>query len=169
MKPHLEEWYDTSNYPKDHPLYSTARKKKIGFMKDEMGGRSIQEVVALSAKMYSILKGDGGNEKKAKGVNKGVTKHMLDHEQYRQTNETGFTVRKEMRRITSVNHQLFTECVSKKSLTWLDLKSHVTMENEVIPFGHRRILHFKMAEQILDGLIDELLADLCFDVFNNTQ
>ena len=93
---------------------------------------SIREVIALSAKMYSILKGDGGNEKKAKGVNKGVTKHMLDHEQYRQTNETGFTVRKEMRRITSVNYQLFTECVSKKSLTWLDLKSHVTMENEVI-------------------------------------
>ena len=169
MKPHLEEWYDTSNYPKDHPLYSAERKKKVGFMKDEMGGRPIQEVVALSAKMYSILKGDGGNEKKAKGVNKGVTKHMLDHEQYRRTNETGFTVRKDMRRIRSVKHQLFTECVSKKSLTWLDLKSHVTAENEVIPFGHRNILRFKMAEPVFNNLLDELIADICFDVLNNTQ
>ena len=30
--------YDTSNYPKDHPLYSATNKKVLGKMKDECGG-----------------------------------------------------------------------------------------------------------------------------------
>ena len=37
--------YDTSNYPKDHPLFSGANKKVLGKMKDECGGRPIDEVV----------------------------------------------------------------------------------------------------------------------------
>ena len=35
--------YDTSNYPKDHPLYSTVNKKVIGKFKDETGGLPIIE------------------------------------------------------------------------------------------------------------------------------
>ena len=33
--------YETSNYPKDHPLYSTANKKVLGKMKDECAGTPI--------------------------------------------------------------------------------------------------------------------------------
>lgn len=35
--------YDTSNYPKDHALYSTVNKKVIGKFKDETGGLPIIE------------------------------------------------------------------------------------------------------------------------------
>lgn len=38
--------YDTSNYPPYHPLYSNGRKKKVGVMKDELGGIPIKEFVA---------------------------------------------------------------------------------------------------------------------------
>ena len=31
MRPHLEEWYDTSNYPKDHPLYSNRAQEEGWF------------------------------------------------------------------------------------------------------------------------------------------
>ena len=164
MRPHLEEWYDTSNYPKDHPLYSAERKKKVGFMKDEKGGEPIREVIALSAKMYSILGEDGGNEKKAKGVNKGVTKKMLDHEQYRTTNEGGVPVRKEMRRFRSNKHRLYTECVNKKALSWLDLKSYVTADNDVVPFGHKDIVFYEMAEVVYDGLLKELAREILADL-----
>ena len=60
--------YDTSNYPKDHPLFSTAIKKVLGKMKDECAEAPIAEFVGLSPKMYSILKAEG--VKKAKGVKK---------------------------------------------------------------------------------------------------
>ena len=46
--------YDTSNYPKDHPLYDNRNKKVLGKMKDECGGGVINEVVAVRPKMYSV-------------------------------------------------------------------------------------------------------------------
>ena len=61
--------YDTSNYPKDHPLYDDRNKKALGKMKDERGGGVINEVVAVRPKMYSVEVGDL-NIRKAKGVKK---------------------------------------------------------------------------------------------------
>ena len=46
------EKYDTSNYPKDHSLYSSKFKKEIGKFKDETGGIPITEFVGLRAKLY---------------------------------------------------------------------------------------------------------------------
>ena len=49
-------------------------KKKIGFMKDELGGRIIKEFIGLRPKCYSYLT-DGGNvDKKAKGTKRCVIK-----------------------------------------------------------------------------------------------
>ncbi|MEW8615643.1 MAG: DNA polymerase, partial [Candidatus Thiodiazotropha sp.] len=47
--------YDTSDYPQDHPLYSSANMKVLGKLKDECAGRAIAEYVGLRPKMYSIL------------------------------------------------------------------------------------------------------------------
>ena len=50
-----QSWvYDTSNYPKDHPLYDATNKKVLGKMKDECGGEPIEEVFAVRSKMYSV-------------------------------------------------------------------------------------------------------------------
>ncbi|KAL9966939.1 hypothetical protein ACROYT_G025085, partial [Oculina patagonica] len=47
--------YDTSDYPKDHSLFSTKNKKVLGKMKDECAGKQISECVCLRPKMYSIM------------------------------------------------------------------------------------------------------------------
>ncbi|MEW8491110.1 MAG: DNA polymerase, partial [Candidatus Thiodiazotropha endolucinida] len=57
--------YDTSDYPQDHPLYSSANKKVLGKLKDDCAGRAIAEYVGLRPKMYSILEAGGKNTKKA--------------------------------------------------------------------------------------------------------
>ena len=36
----VPKWFDTSNYPKGHPI-GGANKKVLGMMKDEAGGKSI--------------------------------------------------------------------------------------------------------------------------------
>ena len=61
-----EDWrlYDKNNYPKDYPLFSPINKKVLGKMKDEWGGLTIDEVVAVRPKMYSVLK--AGKKKKYK-------------------------------------------------------------------------------------------------------
>lgn len=43
--------YDTSDYPQDHLLYSTAIKKVLGKLKDECAERAIAEYVGLRPKM----------------------------------------------------------------------------------------------------------------------
>ena len=62
--------YDTSDYPQDHPLYSTTNKKVLGKMKDECAGTQIAETVCLRPKMYSILKADEKKHKKGEGCEK---------------------------------------------------------------------------------------------------
>ena len=61
-----ENFYDTSDYPKEHPLHSTVNKKVLGKMKDECAGTPISEYVGLRSKMYSIMtEGESKN-----GINK---------------------------------------------------------------------------------------------------
>ena len=45
----------TSDFPKDHPMYSLTNKKVLGKMKDKRNGMPITECVCLRPKMYSIL------------------------------------------------------------------------------------------------------------------
>ena len=62
--------YDTSDYPQDHPLYSSANKKVLGKLKDECAGRAIAEYVGLRPKMYSILEAGGKKHQEGEGCKK---------------------------------------------------------------------------------------------------
>ena len=75
--------YNTSDFPKDHPLHSQKNKKVLGKMKDECAGAVISESVCLRSKMYSILLDNEKNIKKAKGTTKSVTKKQITHENYK--------------------------------------------------------------------------------------
>ena len=45
----VNDWFDTSNYPKEHPsgIPTGINKKVPGMFKDEIGGKQITELVAL--------------------------------------------------------------------------------------------------------------------------
>jgi len=65
-----KDLYDTSDYPKEHPLHSNTNKKVLGKMKDKCAGTPIAECVCFSPKMYSIWKADKKNIKKSEGCEK---------------------------------------------------------------------------------------------------
>ena len=71
----IEEKFDTSDFPEDHPsnIPTGKNKKVIGKMKDETGGKIIEELIGLRAKLYSY-KIDLVENKKCKGVKKNVVK-----------------------------------------------------------------------------------------------
>ena len=73
--------YDTSDYPKEHSLYSDVNKKVLGKMKDESAGQPISEFVGLRPKMYSFRVGQS-EKKTAKGIKKAVVKSKLRHQMY---------------------------------------------------------------------------------------
>ena len=78
----VERMYDTSNYTVERPLPMGENKKKIGFMKDELGGRIMKEFIGLRPKCYSYLTDDGNVDKKAKGTKKCVIKKEIIFNNY---------------------------------------------------------------------------------------
>lgn len=68
--------FDTSNYPRDHPLFSEKHKKVVGKMKDETTSYTILGFVGLRPKMYLFIVYDEKKTqvKKAKGISKSVVK-----------------------------------------------------------------------------------------------
>ena len=74
----VKQSFDTSNYETalNRPLPTGKKKKVIGLMKDELGGKIMIEFVVLRAKAYSYLTDDDIAVKKAKGRKKCVLKRM---------------------------------------------------------------------------------------------
>ena len=99
--------YDTSDYPKDHPLYSATNKKVLGKMKDECAGVPIAENVGLRPKMYSILRADEKTIRKAKGVKRAIVKKLLHHEQYKEALFEKKTFRHGMDMLRSEKHHVY--------------------------------------------------------------
>ena len=95
--------YDTSDFPKEHPLWTNANKKVLGKMKDEYAAMPISEDF-MRPKMYSILKADEKNIKKEKGVKKSV---LMWH---------GMNI------LRSEGHEIFGMHVNKVSLSPFDSK-----------------------------------------------
>ena len=67
------------NYDKNdkRPFPIGKNKKVSGLFKDELGGKTITEVVALRPKAYAYLDDDGNDHKKDKGTKKCVIKQKL--------------------------------------------------------------------------------------------
>ncbi|GFR75259.1 hypothetical protein ElyMa_002183000 [Elysia marginata] len=139
--------YDTSDYPKDHPLYNTTNKKVLGKMKDECTGRAIEEYVGLRPKMYSILEAGGHNIKKAKGVRKNVVKKHIRHEQYKEALFSKKTFRHGMDVLRSKKHHIYGEHLNKISLSPFDSKRRIA-ENGVDThaYGYRGVYEHLIAD-----------------------
>lgn len=134
-----DDRFDTSNYPKEHPLYSEKNKKVLGKMKDEMGGMPIREFCGIRAKMYSFLTEDGTERKKAKGVAK-ATLQQIQHEDFKNAifnQEQYFHV---MRMIRSDKHEIHTIEQMKKTLNAMDDKRYILKDGiNTLAYGHFRI------------------------------
>ena len=139
--------YDTSDYPKEHPLYSDANKKVLGKMKDECNGTSIAECVCLRSKMYSILKGNEKNIKKAKGVKKCVVKKQIMHEQYKETLFGKKQLWHGMNIYRSEGHEIYGMYVNKKSLSSFDSKRWIEEDGiHTKAYGYEPAFKFTDAE-----------------------
>ena len=76
-------------------------------MKDEAGGKIIEEFVGLRAKLYSYKMFNGKEEKKCKGIKKSAVKKDISHENYR---DCFFSEKPQMRKmnvIRSHGHEIF--------------------------------------------------------------
>ena len=133
MAQNLDE-YDTSNYPADHPLFSTANKKIIGKFKDELGGQLLTEFIGIRPKMYSYVGEESG--KRAKGVKKSVLQNSITHEDYRSCLFEKKVYTCDMPGLRSRAHTIYGETVHKVALAPLDTKRYILDGISTLAFGH---------------------------------
>ena len=138
----VDEKFDTSGYPKDHPsgIKTGANKKAIGMMKDECSGKQIVEFVGLRAKLYALKMEDLSESKKCKGIKKSVVKSDITFENYKETLfERGRALRK-MNVIRSYKHEIYSEEVNKVALSGDDDK-RIVMADRIwtMAYGHYRL------------------------------
>lgn len=137
----MQEFFDFSNYPSDHPLFSTQKKKIPGFFKDETCGQIISSFVALKAKMYSFLleRSSGGAPeeiKTAKGVHRSILKNDLRFEHYKNCLFESSVLQHEFSNIASKAHTIYTMKQHKISLSSFDDKRYLISLVESVPYGH---------------------------------
>jgi len=132
----LAQYIDTSNYPPSHPLYSTVNKAKLGCFKDETAGQTLEEMILLRPKMYSMkFKDSDASIKRAKGISKHVV-HNMKHDIYREAFEEKKTTHVQMTIIRSKQHTLQTTTFRKRALSaWEDKRCWLS-ENNSLPHGH---------------------------------
>ena len=130
--------YDTSNYPADHPLFSTANKNVIGKFRDESGGRLMTEFVGIRPKMYSYAGEESG--KRAKGVKKSELRKTISHDDYRTCLLEKNVYVRDMPTLRSYKHTIDGETVHKLALAPLDSKRYILEDGiTTLAFGHKDI------------------------------
>ena len=151
--------YDTSDYPKGHPLHSNANKKVLGKMKDECAGTPIAECVRLRPKMCSILKADEKSIKKAKGVKKSVVKKQIKHDKYKETLLGSKQLWHGMNIIRSEGHEIHGMHVNKTSLSPFDSKRWIEDDGiHTNAYGYNSLLEITDAEiAAAEDALSELL------------
>ncbi len=141
------EWFDTSNYEKDHPLFSEKSKKQVRFMKDECGGNQILRFVGLRSKLYAYevdrLRDDNGEwkydvqKKKCKGIRKYIIKKEITIEDYEECLFSRQPQFRTMNAIRSRRHDVGAERMNKTALSADDDKRVVLPDGiHTLAIGH---------------------------------
>jgi hypothetical protein len=138
------DWYDTSNFAPDHPLYSTVNKKVVGKFKSETGSKAPKEFVGLRAKMYSLLVSSDEKPKCAlKGIGRAYVKKHVTHDRFVRALETKVDINPAVfRTFRSTNHTINTLEVKKACLSAWDDKRYILDDGvSSLAYGHRIFLN----------------------------
>ena len=124
----IEHIMDFSNYPPDHPLYSTVNAGRLGWLKDEMKGKmGICAVCGIRSKCYSMKLQSFTDPTKfedknvCKGCPRGTTKNFL-FDEYVQAVKTQKIQRAKFVAIRSKYHEIITVEQEKTAFTSFDDK-----------------------------------------------
>ena len=111
----------------------------MGKFKDVTNGKPIREFVGLGAKCYSLLLSERTDKKVAKGVPRTAIKNRLRHQLYSECLFDSRTIFTSAECIRSDRHKLYTQRVTKLSLSPYDDKRYVLDDGvTTLVYGHYR-------------------------------
>lgn len=123
----VKPYMDFSNFPPEHKLFSLKNKAKLGFFKDELGGKlTISEFVGLRAKCYSLKLIDKKNKVVEKKVCKGLGRIAIDKrlrfEHYKTCLFNFLDRRYDFASIRSTKQNVKTVRINKRAISHFDSK-----------------------------------------------
>ncbi len=135
------KYFDCSDYPTNHPLYSIENKKVPGKFKDEMPGIQIQEFLSICPKVYTIKTSNPVNDvKKAKGVQRNIIKNEVSFLDYYNCLFNEQNLMKHQTTFRSKKHNIHTVKQAKLALKLADSKRVWSTDNLTsLAFGHKDI------------------------------
>ena len=126
----IQEYLDTSDYPKENPLYSDKNKKVIGKFKDELKGKIMTEITFVKSKAYSYLV-DGKEVKKLKGLSRTIVRKKLKYQDFKDSilKEYKKVKYNKMYTLNSEKNKMFIYERNKKSISPFDGKRYICSDN----------------------------------------
>ena len=137
-----KEYYDFSEYPKDHFLYNKENQAVPGKFKDEEKGKIITEFKGLRSKLYSLtVQGEKKEKKVAKGVKKCVISNELTFNDYKNTLLNKTQLKRSMNFIKSKLHNVNTIKVKDKIVTSAYDNKRYILDDGITSYayGHKAI------------------------------
>jgi hypothetical protein len=132
----LADLFDFSNYPEEHPLFSTKNKAVVGKFKYETAGKgAIIEFAGLRAKMYAYRTANGKEAHRAKGIGKTAAADY-HFENYKKTLLEHTTDHVQFSNIRSRDHMIYTVNVRKTGLSPYDNKFYAIDNVNTVPYGY---------------------------------
>jgi hypothetical protein len=137
----IQKYLDTSNYPKDHPLYNPKNKMVPGTFKDEFPPSKnpgiLTEFCGLKSKIYSLITLNQQNTLKAKGLNR-TSICYVQHSDYVNCLKQDCSIEtKNINSFRSFAHILYTTKSAKTVLnSYCDKRYFLNNGVDSLPFGH---------------------------------
>ena len=136
----IKDYFDFSNLPTDHELYSTENAREPGRMKLEFPDKILTLFCGLRAKCYCVESLEGDRVKKAKGVSRSVVQKEISIQDYLDCLKNNSTLSLPQHHIRSKALQLFTVVQDKVSLSTDDDKRYqIPNTFDTLAWGHYKI------------------------------
>ena len=128
---------DTSNYAKNHSMFSESHKAQLGCIKDEFCGHACREFILLRPKSYSMKMNDANefDKKKSKGVPRRKIK-LFKHEDFCNVFFRQTEISTNNRRMQTIKHVVYNVEQHKIALSYADDKRAWYSNNFSLPYGH---------------------------------
>lgn len=130
---------DTSNYPSEHKYFNLERKNQLGYLKDELPGEDIREVVAVRSKCYGI-RTDNNMHAKCKGV-KRQERDRIPFAVFKETVTGDTPVQHEVTQYTLQAKDHINRLLKQRKVAFssFDDKRHLLCSKHSVPYGSRII------------------------------
>ena len=135
---HNMKYFDTSNFPREHPLYCAKRRKKLGTIKVETGADPIRSFCAVRAKQYFVQMDNEEVIQRSKGLKTHIV-NSLAYEDYLDAIHLAPIRSYQFRSIQSRKNNMYTIQSTKKGLCPWDDKRYQIDGIRTLAHGHWRI------------------------------